>query len=373
MAVIIGGRKYTAQLASAKGNYTIMKYTRIMTLCIAMLGVALMAVTLFTPRAVHAQDTGTNWTGYYWDNQTFTGNPKVTRTDPAVNFNWGDGSPDPGIPADHFSVRWYNKINFTAGTFRFRAGADDGIRVALDGQIILNRFSDAVGGFTVQTADVVVGTGVHEIIVDFYENGGAAGVIFDWTSLTGGTSSTAGNPTAIPTSGVTTNVQSAPVSTVLAVVIVDIANVRGGPSTDFTPIAEVYRDEQYSVVANNGANTWFLIQLKDGRRGWIFRRMIYLYNGDWTKLPVSQAAVQPQSPIVDVRGEALYPIMVRNLPSLRNSDKIGTINQGQPFKILKLSTNKAWVFIDADGFQGWVFLPNVKVVSGSLGRLPVGN
>jgi hypothetical protein len=355
-----------------------MKNTRLMALCVAILTVIIAALGLFTPRTVLAQqvDTGSNWTGYYWDNQTFNGNPKVTRIDPSVNFNWGEGSPDPSIPVNNFSVRWYNKINFTAGTFRFRAGADDGIRVAFDGQIILNRFSDAVGGFIVQTADVVVGTGTHEIIVDYYENAGAAGVLFEWTSLTGGTSSTAGNPTPVPTvaNAVTNNtIVNVPVSTVLAVVIVDIANVRGGPSTDYTPIAEVYLDEQYSVVANNGANTWFLIQLKDGRRGWIFRRMIYLYNGDWTKIPVSQEAVQPQAPIVDVQGEAMYLLMVRNGPSLRNSDKIGTVNQGQSFKILKLSKNKAWVFIDADGFQGWVFLPNVKVVSGSLGRLPVGN
>lgn len=65
-------------------------------------------------------------------------------------------------------------------------------------------------------------------------------------------------------------------------------------------------------------------------------------------------------------------MLVRNAPSIRNSDKIGTINEGVSFKVLKLSRNRAWVFVDAEGLQGWVYLPNVKIVFGNLGRLPVG-
>src|SRR5690349_18455729 len=109
-------------------------YMRFFALCLALI-VAGAALFSSSWRSVSAQatETGSNWQGFYWNNQTFTGTPAVTRTDNVVNFNWGNGSPDPAIPVDHFSARWYNTINFGGGTYRFRAGADDGIRVAIDG------------------------------------------------------------------------------------------------------------------------------------------------------------------------------------------------------------------------------------------------
>src|SRR5258708_22056141 len=139
----------------------------------AALWIALAAVLLPLGSAAFAQETGSNWQGNYWDNQSFSGSQKLTRTDAAIAFNWGGGSPDPSIPADHFSVRWVNTITFAAGTFRFRAGADDGIRVALDGTLIINRFTNA-GGFAVTTADVPVTAGSPKILVGYYEDSGSA-------------------------------------------------------------------------------------------------------------------------------------------------------------------------------------------------------
>jgi uncharacterized protein YgiM (DUF1202 family) len=348
------------------------KHFQWLALCAALIVTPLIA---FRPALGQDQIWGSNWQAYYWDNQNFSGNPKIIRTDPAINFNWQTGSPDPAIPSDHFSARWYGTFNFAAGTYTFRAGADDGIRVAIDGNIVINAWQDAVSGFQVRTADVVLGAGDHNIIVDYYENLGNAGVQFSWSSSTGGTGATAvpAGPTVPPPTATPSSPEGLPVSKIRAVVIVDLANIRSGPSTTFTPIAEVVRDEDFPVVANNGLNTWFLVQLRDGRRGWIYRRMIYLYNGDWTKLPVIQAAIQQPGPLVTVEGVPVVQVVVRDGPSIRNSTIIGTINQGQSIKILRLSRNRAWVFVDADGLQGWVYLPNVKIVFGNLGRLPVGN
>jgi uncharacterized protein YgiM (DUF1202 family) len=342
---------------------------------------ALIVAGLYSSRPVSAQtiDYGMNWTGFYWDNKDFTGNPKTSRLESAINFNYQTGSPDPAIPSDNFSARWSTTLFFLAGTYRFRAGADDGVRVAIDKNLILNKWSDATGGFTAIEADVVLGGGFHEIIVDYYEAVGNAGVQVYWTAISGGGLTSLGpgaatpvGATAVPSTPVAPTTGNLPASRIRAVIIVDLANVRSAPTTDAAPIAEVRKDEQFFVVANNGANTWFLIELKDGRRGWIFRRMIYLYNGDWTKLPVVNSPVQPVPPVGPVEGVARITTLVRNAPSIRNSDKIGTINEGSSFKVLKLSRNRAWVFVDADGLQGWVYLPNVKIVFGSLGRLPVG-
>ncbi len=346
------------------------KHMRVAVLCVVL--VVAGAFTLRSATAQGDQNFGSNWLGFYWDNQNFSGNPKISRVDPLINFNWQTGSPDPGIPGDHFSARWSGKFNFAAGTYRLRVGADDGARVAVDGNIVINRWSDAVGGFAVNTADVTLGAGTHEIIIDYYENVGNAGVQFSWSTVTGGGALPVPVTGATPVPTLPPSPGTLPVSPIKAVVIVDIANVRSGPSTSFTPVTVVRLDEQFRVVAQNGANTWFLIQLPDGRRGWIFRRMIYLYNGDWTLLPVLQSPVEPQAPLADVQGVARNSAMVRSGPSTR-ATKLGVISEGSGFKILRLSRNRAWVLVNADGLEGWVYLPSVKVVFGSLSALPVGN
>ena len=42
----------------------------------------------------------------YFANRNLTGAPALTRTDAAVDFEWGGGAPGDGVPADNFSARW---------------------------------------------------------------------------------------------------------------------------------------------------------------------------------------------------------------------------------------------------------------------------
>ena len=88
---------------------------------------------------------------------------------------------------------------------------------------------------------------------------------------------------------------------------------------------------------------------------------------------VSQTTIPSLPQVIDVRGVAKTMVLVRSFPSARNSDKLGTINEGVGFQVIKLSRNRAWVFVNADGLQGWVFITNVKIVFGDLGRLPITN
>ncbi|HVO43152.1 MAG TPA: PA14 domain-containing protein [Aggregatilineales bacterium] len=338
-----------------------MKKNALRLLLSAVLFAALLVAFAVVPPVAQA-DTGSNWTGYYWNNNNFTGNPTVTRTDPVINFNWGTGSPDPAIPPDNFSVRWYNTITFAAGTYTFRAGAEDGIRVAIDGNIILNAFV-ASSTFNVTTATVSLGAGSHQIIVDYVNYSGPAGVLFDWTQ-TGAAPNVTGTPGIVPTA-----VPAGP--PVKAVVIASIANVRSAPNLNSTIVTQIFKDEVYPVIAGDGKGNWFEIRLPTGALGWVFHRVVYLYNGDPGLLPVTTSGVTPPAPLADVQGVANSPLVVRDGPSRLNSQKIGALNQGQGFKILQLSRTHAWVYIDADGLKGWVFLPYITVVTGDLGGLPV--
>ena len=346
---------------------------------LAALGMALVIVSAMAFsanwRVANAQETGFNWTGYYWNNQNFTGNPALTRTDATINFNWGDGSPDPSIPSDHFSVRWQNTLNFgSGGTYTFRAGAKDGIRVAIDTTLIINHWQD-VSSFTQTTAQISMGGGNHIITVDYYNDTGPAGVQFDWTTNSGSVAVEANGATA-PTAGpsaVPGPTVAPALPHVRAQVRVALANIRSAPNGDSPLLFQVKFGTQLIVTASNGLNTWYYVTAPNGRQGWTFRHNMVLYGGNPALLAVSQQAVSPAPGITDVRGTARVPLLVRDYPSKRTGGKIGVINQFETFKILKLSRNSAWIFVDDNGLQGWVFLPNVQVVLGSVGTLPVAN
>jgi len=56
------------------------------------------------------------WFGEYFANRTLSGEPAATRSDPAIDFDWGRGEPIAGIPVDGFSARWTIKTAFEAAT-----------------------------------------------------------------------------------------------------------------------------------------------------------------------------------------------------------------------------------------------------------------
>lgn len=109
-----------------------------------------------------------DWRGEYFTNENLSGNPALTRNDTSVDFNWGTNSPANGIPANYFSVRWTRTINFEAGTYRFRAQANDGIRVYVDGNRIIDEWHLSAGS-VVYEAQITLTGGSHTVVVEYYE------------------------------------------------------------------------------------------------------------------------------------------------------------------------------------------------------------
>lgn len=143
----------------------------------------LLIGTFFAPEITNAQTFGSNWSAVYYPSQSFSGSPTVTRVESAINFNYGAGSPDPTIPADNFSARFTGTQTFTAGTYTFTLTRDDGARVYLDSQLILNHTEGGVGTFQVTLA---VGAGAHNIVVEFIEATGNAQIVFSWQQVSTG-------------------------------------------------------------------------------------------------------------------------------------------------------------------------------------------
>jgi endoglucanase len=125
--------------------------------------------------------TGTGLKADYFDNIDFT-NLKLTRTDTALNFNWGTGSPAAAIAADTFSVRWTGQIlTQAAGEYTFYTTADDGIRLFVNGQQIINNYVDQAP--TTKTGKITLAANQkYDIRVEYYERGGGALAKLEWSA-----------------------------------------------------------------------------------------------------------------------------------------------------------------------------------------------
>ncbi|MFH0952702.1 MAG: glycoside hydrolase family 3 C-terminal domain-containing protein [Verrucomicrobiota bacterium] len=110
----------------------------------------------------------------YFDNMNLNGEPKVTRIDPEIDFNWGDKSPDPRIPADQFSVRWTGTFTpAMSGAYELGLTSDDGFRLYLDGSLLVDSWVDQAG--LTKTAPVTLEAGkAYDLRVEYYENWGGA-------------------------------------------------------------------------------------------------------------------------------------------------------------------------------------------------------
>lgn len=145
----------------------------------AMLAIGLLPV-LAGSRPAHA-DTGANWTGSYYANPALQGAPVFTRIDPAVVFNWGPNPPGPGLGSQYWSARWQTVQYLNAGRYRFTVTVDDGVRLYVDGQLLLDAWRDQAA--TTYYADVTVTTGNHAIQVDYYQGLGAAQISVQWQPI----------------------------------------------------------------------------------------------------------------------------------------------------------------------------------------------
>jgi endoglucanase len=119
----------------------------------------------------------------YFDNIDFT-NLKLTRTDPTLNFNWGNGSPTASIGADTFSARWTGQVLApTTSEYTFYTTADDGIRLWVNGQQIINNYVDQAP--TTKTGKISLAANQkYDIKVEYYERGGGAVAKLEWSTPT---------------------------------------------------------------------------------------------------------------------------------------------------------------------------------------------
>lgn len=127
------------------------------------------------------QHSDPTWQAQYWNNISLNGVPVLERTEAAIDYDWGNGSPDSRVSADNFSARWTRYLDLAAGSYRFTVNSDDGVRLWVDNTLLINDWSDH--SVRVAVADVALSAGHHLVKVEFYEHTGLAVMRVSWASI----------------------------------------------------------------------------------------------------------------------------------------------------------------------------------------------
>ena len=127
--------------------------------------------------------SGTGLAAAYYTGKDFN-TLALLRTDATVDFDWGNGAPDSRVGVDLFSARWTGTVRAsTSESYTFYATGDDGIRLWVNGQLLVDKWQDQ--GATEYSAGVPLQAGVPaNIVFEYYENGGGAVAKLMWSSPT---------------------------------------------------------------------------------------------------------------------------------------------------------------------------------------------
>jgi hypothetical protein len=105
---------------------------------------------------------------------------KLISTDKEIDFDWKKGSPYSSIGSDTFSVRWSGWLKTRiSGTYKFYTLSDDGVRLWVDGKLIIDNWTDHP--ITEDSGTIALdAVSSYEIKLEFYENTGNAIIALYW-------------------------------------------------------------------------------------------------------------------------------------------------------------------------------------------------
>jgi len=297
------------------------------------------------------QPTGAYFAEYF-NNMTLSGTPMLTRNEATVNYNWGHGSPAPQVPVDNFSGRWTATLNLSPGRYRFSASSDDGVRLWVNDQLLIDAwFDQPVRTFTGEY-DV---TGPTRVRIEYYENTNLAEMRFSYALV----SSQPGTGGPFPGTATVTAYR---------------LNLRRGPGANFAIITRLSNGNVVNLTGfRNGDATWVQVALPNGTIGWVSALYVRTTIPVGNLTPITGTPPPTPPPSGGATGTVnTGALNVRTGPGV-NFPAFTTIDNGQNVTLLGRNSAATWVrIIMNDGRQGWVNV-SFLIINVPVGSLPVLN
>lgn len=138
-------------------------------------------ISFFVAPAGSGTGGGTGLTATYYNDTAMT-SQAMTRIDTAINFTWGAKSPGPLVNPSTFAVVWEGEIEapFTE-TITFKSTTDDGVRLWVDGQLIIDNWNDQMVNSNYGSISMGAWTRVP-IRMEYYQNKVYAEAQLEWSS-----------------------------------------------------------------------------------------------------------------------------------------------------------------------------------------------
>ncbi|MEL6272368.1 MAG: SH3 domain-containing protein [Chloroflexota bacterium] len=336
----------------------------------------LLLFLLLLPLAstAHAQDSGIGWLVTFFNTADLTGPVAGTRNTPflSVDFNANQSFNPAGVNRNRFSLRAQTQQQFAAGTYTFTASGTDGVRVYVDGNLLINDF--ASGEFETRTDTIFLDESVHVVSVEFFSDGvGAARVDVNWALEIAPPPPRPG--LSLPGAQVATGTMRG----------AEGLSVRTGPYLGASRIDIIGPGESYPVFARNldeGEFTWYLISIQESvdatdpetgetttefigvpTIGWVSGRY-FLLDVPQEQVPVVSSVFEGllSPPATGVQGVTTSNLRLRRGPSYR-TETLVILDWGADVEILSRTTQARqnhWYQVNHRGTIGWVFAPFVR-------------
>lgn len=317
----------------------------------------------------------TGWTIQYFGGTTLSGPVLSTVPINSPVLNWGNGAPNTAVPFDNFSARLTKAESFVPGVYRFEVRADDGVRVYINGQKIIDRWTASDASQT-YIADVNI-NGPSTIFIEYFELTNNASLYFAANRLPDGSvpSSDAGsinNPGGILT------------MSAQGTVTAGTLNVREVPSTSGRVLTKVSFGQKYAVVGTNADRSWYQIQVAQFT-GWVNARFLRITQASIPVtaptnaqlavpnpvLPPAPAVVVPQAASTGYFLTTTANIVIRNAPSTQ-ATRGGLVPMSAQAEILGRNSTNSWWYVTQNLQVGWISGAYVLLPANmDLARVPI--
>ncbi|MGO4692097.1 PA14 domain-containing protein [Glaciibacter sp. 2TAF33] len=123
--------------------------------------------------------TAAEWSVDYFAGTSLSGLPVVSDCASRVNQAYASGSGPAGVGSGIYSARFTKTINEGSGDYTFTATSDDGVRVYVDGTVVIDAWYGQSGDVT-HTGFATLTGGPHIVVVEYYQGWGDAKIIVDY-------------------------------------------------------------------------------------------------------------------------------------------------------------------------------------------------